>query len=527
MVLRVYYDGSVPRPDGNFLAPAPGDTITDSVGISVAATGAVDLVHVLARYDGVDGDGDGVTGGWHRYYRRARYNNALNLDGIVGTVTAAPWDVTWDATWVPDQVPGSVALQARIRDDAGVWYVTEVDSLSLNHSNGVIKAYPLLDVPRSFWVRTGNSIDATFNIPAADSLSQAAEVQLTATTWNGADKGIIAINNVTVASNFGLYYFFSLDTFLASPVILQPGANTLTITADTIEHGMEVLWPGPLVKVRYGPPTSGTALAVLPGDLDRNGELDSRDAQLVLEQVVGAAALSPAQLTAADVDRNGRVDAVDAGLIVGLSAKAAANAELPQISANRDPADAGQISISLTGLTGRRAFELVIAGAELAANLQGIDVSAADEEPLAWRVQNDTLRVALVGGVPKLSLSLASGASDLAIGAKVDGRPLAGVKLPAPDIPARFELVGNYPNPFNPTTTIAFNLPRNATVRLRIHDVRGRVVATIVDDSLPAGRHEVLWNGRDQQGRTVASGTFFYRLEAGGRVWTRKMLLLK
>jgi hypothetical protein len=92
---------------------------------------------------------------------------------------------------------------------------------------------------------------------------------------------------------------------------------------------------------------------------------------------------------------------------------------------------------------------------------------------------------------------------------------------------ARLELDQNVPNPFNPRTRISFVLPEAARVRLEVFDVEGRWVATLIDGRMPAGRHEVFWQGVDRNGTTVATGTYFYRLTAGKRSLSRKMLLLK
>jgi hypothetical protein len=96
------------------------------------------------------------------------------------------------------------------------------------------------------------------------------------------------------------------------------------------------------------------------------------------------------------------------------------------------------------------------------------------------------------------------------------------------EIPGAVVLDANAPNPFNPVTRIRFGLPASAVVSLAVFDVRGQKVATLVDgESLPAGYHAVLWEGCDDQGRRVASGTYFYRLTAPEHVLTRKMVLLK
>lgn len=85
----------------------------------------------------------------------------------------------------------------------------------------------------------------------------------------------------------------------------------------------------------------------------------------------------------------------------------------------------------------------------------------------------------------------------------------------------------NAPNPFNPATTITFSLAREGTATLVIHDVRGSVVATLVDGWVPAGVHTFVWNGFDDHGRRVPSGLYFYSLDVGDFHSVRKMMLLK
>jgi hypothetical protein len=93
--------------------------------------------------------------------------------------------------------------------------------------------------------------------------------------------------------------------------------------------------------------------------------------------------------------------------------------------------------------------------------------------------------------------------------------------------PAVFALEQNVPNPFNPTTTIAFSLPAAGPVELIVYDVSGRRVATLLKRDLSAGAASVQWDGRNDHGAWVASGVYFYRLVAGANIETRKMVLLK
>ena len=95
------------------------------------------------------------------------------------------------------------------------------------------------------------------------------------------------------------------------------------------------------------------------------------------------------------------------------------------------------------------------------------------------------------------------------------------------ELPAKLALGANYPNPFNPMTTISFDLPKATHTQLRVYDLRGKLIATLADESLPAGRHQAVWTGRDNTGRQAASGMYFYRLIANGQTLNGKMLLLK
>ncbi|MEZ4386883.1 MAG: FlgD immunoglobulin-like domain containing protein [Candidatus Krumholzibacteriia bacterium] len=111
-----------------------------------------------------------------------------------------------------------------------------------------------------------------------------------------------------------------------------------------------------------------------------------------------------------------------------------------------------------------------------------------------------------------------------------DGAPDPLGAVAVPEAPAsRLALRAPYPNPFNPSTTLSFDVPAGAEgpLTLAVFDARGRRVATLVDRPLPAGRHAVQWRGRDQAGRPVAAGTYFCRLEQAGRVSTRALTLVK
>lgn len=87
--------------------------------------------------------------------------------------------------------------------------------------------------------------------------------------------------------------------------------------------------------------------------------------------------------------------------------------------------------------------------------------------------------------------------------------------------------INNYPNPFNPETTISFNNPQTGKVSLSIYNIKGQLVKSLFDDEAIAGPHSVVWNGKDNRGKSVASGIYFAKIKTGARTQTKKMLLMK
>jgi hypothetical protein len=91
-----------------------------------------------------------------------------------------------------------------------------------------------------------------------------------------------------------------------------------------------------------------------------------------------------------------------------------------------------------------------------------------------------------------------------------------------PTTPYQYKLYNNYPNPFNPSTTIRYELKQEGTVSLKVYDVLGQEVATLVNERQVAGSHSVVFDAK-----RIASGAYFYTIHAGGFVKTEKMMLLK
>lgn len=125
-----------------------------------------------------------------------------------------------------------------------------------------------------------------------------------------------------------------------------------------------------------------------------------------------------------------------------------------------------------------------------------------------FRVLNDSLAFAVGRQVYKYSLATATNRD-------------------IPSVPTRFALHANYPNPFNPTTTITYDLAEVDFVELTVHDMLGRLVATLVAQRQEQGRYAITWDGRAANGQSMPSGTYLYRLTSGDSVETQAMMLIK
>ena len=105
--------------------------------------------------------------------------------------------------------------------------------------------------------------------------------------------------------------------------------------------------------------------------------------------------------------------------------------------------------------------------------------------------------------------------------------PATGVESPKDASVQDFRLNQNYPNPFNPSTTISYNLAKNSLVSLKVYNVSGHLVATLVNGFQNAGNHTITWNGSDENSSPLASGIYLARLTAGSHTSTVRMLLMR
>jgi len=173
-----------------------------------------------------------------------------------------------------------------------------------------------------------------------------------------------------------------------------------------------------------------------------------------------------------------------------------------------------------------------VAQVQFSQTLDGMDIYCKDQEGVLRILIFSQKGKVIAGGEnlwftvqtesEELNLEQAEFSSDLGNLLKVKTN-----KFTPAQIPEKFDLGQNYPNPFNLETKISFSLTEEAEVSLKIYNIRGQLVKTLLQERRPIGSYTVSWNGINHKGEEVASGLYLYRLSAGDRSFTKKMSLLK
>jgi len=274
VMVRVFYGPDKAHPTGSITSPTNGGTIGENPTITASTSADAVQVDFLGYYDGFDATGNGVGVKYHHNYHRTKTETAMLLKGHIGSDLTSPFSVVWNTDLVPNQAPGLVKLIARIKGSNGVWFVTnEVTGLSLQRSGNFVRMYRPTDMPERFWMRSGRGLKSThYTIPSSDNLANATSAKLIIPSWDGDDISeraylTVKLNNL-VLPPFGVDHYYSLDVLTFSKTALVQGTNTFSATSTTVEHGIEILWPGPTLVVRYSgnPSNSGPTITQHPAD---------------------------------------------------------------------------------------------------------------------------------------------------------------------------------------------------------------------------------------------------------------------
>ncbi len=161
-------------------------------------------------------------------------------------------------------------------------------------------------------------------------------------------------------------------------------------------------------------------------------------------------------------------------------------------------------------------------------------VNATDDHGIlhySWWLDGDDVGIPLTSWIHSFDESgefmVACRVSDNQFSTETNWLVEVTTSLDDPTIPSETCILGAWPNPFNPTTTISFSIPKDDKVELKVYNIKGQLVKTLVDDHLEAGTHKAVWDGDNKYGKKVSSGIYLYRLESCGKSKAQKMLLLK
>jgi flagellar hook assembly protein FlgD len=302
------------------------------------------------------------------------------------------------------------------------------------------------------------------------------------------------------------------------------------------------------------------------GDVTNNFMASALDASWILQNVVKLRPFSPEQYIAGDVNlsANGTsANAMDAGLIlahvVGKVPYLPWTMPPPPLTnVNGDqPVPLSVILASVSGEAGKKvsipvAVPYDLAGLQAAemeisydaTMLKVLSVSSSELTKsfmVASNIEDGKVSVALAnaeavsrgGQILTIEAEILQTADNIVLTADkimLNDRSVSkvtSVGAGQADVPTTYALQQNFPNPFNPSTTIEFQLPASGFVELKVYDIAGREVTTLVSDVKNAGTHRIQWNAVDDRGMKISSGVYFYRISAGQFNQIKKMILLK
>lgn len=459
------------------------------------------------------------------------------------TVTGG--QVAGDFTWTPTFTQaGTYTVTITATDNGGtsqvVYNVTVADVNRAPVATNVTPAAPKVGVP----------VTITFNATDEDG---------DAITWNRAFVGTAPSGTVTPA---------------VGPVV--GNQYVVTFTPNFNDLAQVYTFQATYTDGKIGAPlTRDVALAAVTmpqnyGDVNRDGSWTSADAIEALRMSVGLTTSYTTPVftydqynyALADVDlihNVGNVINTYAPAVYGISAwdaylilmKSINNATVLPVGTAKTFAASGDLKISkpvakengivAVPLTVDNAKNVYTVTFELNFDTKVAEVVGLANTPKDWltaySVENGVVKVVMAGVSPITASNL--GELDLRMKNKearvqisgnatinnLESRTLATMTVG--QVPTNFALEQNFPNPFNPSTTIKYQIAEPTKVAISIYSIDGQLVNTLVNDAKDAGYYQVVWNGTNSYGKQVASGMYIYRIDAGNFVSTKKLMLMK
>jgi hypothetical protein len=351
-------------------------------------------------------------------------------------------------------------------------------------------------------------------------------VRLSGTAWDGSDTTRIVVSGDTVFVSIASAEKRTLTNAVLAEL-------SITIRADAPVGTVALTWVPGLTNVNEQPVTlrdgSLEVLALLYGDVTGDGSLSGLDAAEILKYRVRLRPTIDRAL--ADVTGNGDVSHLDAALVLY---KILHPEYLFPVLGGFVPKVTHQTPRTLSWERDGGSWLLVTDNAE---GIMGGDVTIRISGAPGVIAPEGVAMANNNGGL--LGIAFARGSGDGRVLLRVETGQLTTPEMVSAELnegafsvlwrsaPRPASLAQNVPNPFNPTTSIAFTVPEAQHVRLSVYTLDGRLVRVLTDGIVEAGAHRVEWDGRDHLGRESASGTYVYQMTAGGEELVHRMLLVR
>jgi hypothetical protein len=439
---------------------------------------------------------------------------------------------------------------------------TDVKSVTANVVGGVAGSLSNSRVVQEFDSRTGLRDTVRIAITDAD---------------GNANSGLAENVDVTVVnSRSGETETLSLGETGLDDGVFQIRVRTVT-SPSVNEDGEFSIQAGDVLSVNYDDLAASGATVVLAGavdvvnlfgDVQSNDKVQAFDAAFALRSAAGSETPNALQELLMDVDGSTQILAADASNILQYVVRLIDRFEVQSnfttsqnhpfekpvpvhtivTLGNLEQQDGGNyfVPVRFGDREGVTSTTLEI-GYGLGAKVVGVTKgSGYGSFMVAYHAEEEKVRVALAGSSSQvrgsgdvLWLEVEAGSGvlpDLSLDwVAVNGRILTPLDMAPesqdaivePMMPDQFALHQNVPNPFNPQTTISFDVPENSEVSIVVYSMLGQEVVRLLADQREVGRHQVVWSGRDAYGRSVASGLYFVRMNAGSFSQIRRMMLLK
>lgn len=502
--IRIYYDPErKPHPQGRVVSPLPGHVLRDSVTVAARiadeSTPVTDVAFI-AEYEDFDHDGDGVWREWQYVTWLGRMRRHID------SAREAPFAVDWDLGWIPEQHE-PLRIMARLVDDSGLISLTDpVGNLRLDRGRRTVHLYKPYNVPVGWQSRAGRGHGSRVFIP--HDLQHALDARVMYYGQFGGAGHDLRVNGTTIHTSVGN----GLGIRPVDLSLLQPAGNTMSTFSSTLHHGIEIMWPGIVLMVRYDdlpePVAATRDLVLFDGSVANDWSIEGpENGNRVVDE---ALRVTPSPTFNWLVDLTTMHPVPTEGF---SELRFAINVDEVDLRSWHRLAVKGPDSQDVALLRrGEGAY--------------GFDPDAAGWQSVVVPLEDLDLPVPYVGAV-RFEGNVQGDILLNDIRFVLDRQTAVGGEAGAQNVPDAAHLLPNYPNPFNGSTVISFSLATPGAVDLALYNLAGQRVATLASGPHGSGTHSVRWTGQDAAGQRVASGVYLARLRAGEQAMTRQMLLLR